>query len=336
MDQTSENPIRIAMNAAAEQSNEQPSEERKDSKVDADDVEIEKITHPDGSVTIPRKTGAYHTRSVILVHDVFDTAAEWAQEFSDVRHNGESIMSIFPGTNWCFPEVKYPWLTQDMGSDISETSVEMVDFWILYSDTVQNGRRLEILESLSRMLKPIQRLVNRESNLVGIQNVFIGGLEDGATAALHLFLAGLGNQGGGMGGFIGMNGMLPFHLEITSLMDGLPNFEDLSLDEYIDKQIQNLKNVVTFMRKTLDLPPARTIDRTFACLGVPIFLGSIMIDPADLERMDMREDMIEILRRFRCFHPIYFTNDCKDPNLYGQVEGLVEYLRKAGSIRIPE
>ncbi|TGO10479.1 hypothetical protein BTUL_0134g00310 [Botrytis tulipae] len=329
------------MNSVAEQSNEQPSEEREDSNVDTDDLEteesallvVEKLA--DGSVIIPRKIGNDHTRSVILVHDVFDTAADWANEFMAAKPNDETIMSIFPGTTWCFPEVDYPWLTQDMESDMSETSVEMVDFWTLYSDTVQSERRIEILESLYGMLQPIQRMIDRESKLVGIQNVFIGGLEDGATAALHLFLASLGNQGGAMGGFIGMNGMLPFHWDVMSLIDETPNFEDLSRDEYIDQQMHNLKKVVTFMRDTLALPPARTIDRTFACLGIPIFLGSMMTDPDNLERREDREAMIEILRHFRCFHPIYFTNDYKNPDLDGQVEGFVNYLRKTDSIRVP-
>ncbi|TGO53926.1 hypothetical protein BCON_0115g00090 [Botryotinia convoluta] len=328
------------MNTAAEQSNEQPSEERKDSKVDTDDIKTEEFTrpeaevYPDGSVTIPRKIGTYHTRSVILVHDVFDNAVGWAREFMEARLNGETIMSIFPGTNWCFPEIDYPWLVQDIESDTSDTTDDMVDLWSAYSDTVQMEKRLEILEALCQMLEPIQQLVDRESNLVGIRNVFIGGLSDGATAALHLFLASQANQGGGIGGFIGMNAVLPFHSEVKLLIDTTPSFEDLSLEEYIDKQIQNLKDVVNFMRNTLDLPPAGTFDRTFAYLGNPIFLGSIMADPADLELRQKREDMIEILRRLRCFHPIYYTNDCKEPDLDGQVEGLVEYLQMTGSIRV--
>ncbi|KAF5872178.1 uncharacterized protein Bfra_005532 [Botrytis fragariae] len=306
------------MNTAAKQPNEQPSEERKDSKVDTDDIKTEESTrpeaklYPDGSVTIPRKIGTYHTRSVILVHDVFDDAAGWAKEFMEARLNGETIMSIFPGTNWCFPEIYYPWLVQDIESEKSDATDDMVDLWSAYSDTVQMEKRLEILETLGQMLEPIRQLVDRESNLVGIRNVFIGGLADGATAALHLFLASQGNQGGGMGGFIGMNAVLPFHSEFKPLIDTAPNLEDLSLEEYIDKQIQNLKAV-----------------------GNPIFLGSIMSDPANLELRQKREDMIEILRRLRCFHPIYFTNDYKEPDLDGQVEGLVEYLRMTGSIRVP-
>ncbi|KAF7903784.1 uncharacterized protein EAF01_006833 [Botrytis porri] len=329
------------MNAAAEQSNEQPSEERKDSKVDENDIKTEESTrlgaqvYPDGSVIIPRKIGTYHTRSVILVHDVFDTAVGWAKEFMEARLNGETIMSIFPGTNWCFPEVDYPWLVQDIESDTSDPTDEMVDLWTAYSETVQSEERLDILEALGQMMEPIQQLVDRESNLVGIQNVFIGGLSDGATAALHLFLASQGNHGGGMGGFIGMNGVLPFHAQVKLRMDTTPNLEDLSLEEYTDKQMQIFNDVVSFMRNTLDLPPGRRFDRTFAHLGNPIFLGSIMTDPADLELRQIREDMIETLRRFRCFHPIYFTNDCKEPDLDGQVEGLVEYLRTTGSIRVP-
>ncbi|TGO49444.1 hypothetical protein BOTNAR_0431g00030 [Botryotinia narcissicola] len=329
------------MNTAAEQSKEQPSEERTDSNVDTDDLETEESALPearvlsDGSVIIHPKIGNDHTRSVILVHDVLDNAVGWANEFVAAKLNDETIMSIFPGTTWCFPEVEYPWLTQDMGSDMSEKDVDMVDLWTVYSENVELEKELEILESLYRMLQPIQRMVDSESKLVGIQNVFIGGLEDGATAALHLFLASLGNQGGAMGGFIGMNGVLPFHREVISLIDEIPEVEDFSRDEYIDIQIHNLKEVVTFMRDTLALPPARTIDRTFACLGIPIFLGGIMIHPDNLERREGREDMIEILRHLRCFHPIYLTNDCKDPNLDGQDEGLVNYLRKAGSIRVP-
>ncbi|KAF7882213.1 hypothetical protein EAF00_011729 [Botryotinia globosa] len=329
------------MNTAAEQSNAQPSEERNDSEVDTDDLETEESAllvvgkSADGSVIIPHKIGNDHTRSVILVHDIFDTAASWANEFVAARLNDETIMSMFPGTTWCFPEVVYPWLKEGMESHRSSTSVEMVDFWTVYSNTVQSERRLEILASLYGMLQPVQQMVDRESKAVGIQNVFIGGLEDGATATMQLFLASLGNQGGAMGGFIGMNGVLPFHWDIFSMIDETPNFEDLSQDEFIDKQIHDLRKVVAFMRDTLALPPEKTIDRTFACLGIPIFLGSMMTDPDDLERRDDREDMIEILRHFRCFHPIYFTNDFRSPDLAGQVEGFVNYLRKTDPVRVP-
>ncbi|KAF7861734.1 uncharacterized protein EAF02_010688 [Botrytis sinoallii] len=326
------------MDTAAEQTNEQPPEVRKDSKVDTDDIKTEESTlpegyvYPDGSVTIPRKTGTYHTRSVILLHDVFNSAEGWAEEFMGARLNGETIMSIFPGTNWCFPDIDYPWLVQDIES---ETTDDMVDLWSAFSATDQEGERLKILGALFQILKPIQQLVERESDLVGIRNVFIGGLADGATAAMHLFLINQVNQGGGMGGFIGMNGVLPFQSEIKPLIDKPPNFEELSLEEYIDEQIQNLEKVVTFMRNTLGLPAVGTFDRTIAYLGNPIFLGSIMTRPAELELRQKREDMIEILRRLRCFHPIYFTNDFKEPDLAGQVESLVDYLRMTGSIRVP-
>lgn len=247
-------------------------------------------------------------------------------------------MSIFPGTNWYFPEIDYPWLVQDIESETSETSDtadDMVDLWTAYSDTFQQEKRLEIRKELCQMLKPIQQFVKRESNLVGIRNVFIGGLADGATAALHLFLASQANQGGGIGGFIGMNGVLPFYSQVKLLIDVTTSFEDLPLEDYVNKQIQNLTDVVSFMRETLGLPPAGKFDRTIAYLGNPIFLGSVMTDPADLGLRQKREDMIEILRRLRCFHPIYYTNECKEPDLDGQVEGLVEYLQMTGSIRVP-
>ncbi|KAF7917767.1 hypothetical protein BELL_0204g00140 [Botrytis elliptica] len=329
------------MDTAAEQTNEQPREERKDSKVDTDDIKTEESTLlegyvcPDGSVTIPRKTGTYHTRSVILLHGVFDSAEGWAEEFMRARLNGETIMSIFPGTNWCFPDIDYPWLVQDIGSETRKTTDNMVDLWSAFSATDQEGERLKILGGLVQILKPIQQLVERGSDLVGIRNVFIGGLADGATAAMHLFLIYQVDQDGGMGGFIGMNGVLPFQSEIKPLIDKPPKFEKLSLEEYIDEQILNLEKVVTFMRNTLGLPAVGTFDRTIAYLGNPIFLGSIMTRPDELELRQKREDMIEILRRLRCFHPIYFTNDFKGPDLAGQVEGLVDYLRMTGSIRVP-
>ncbi|TEY68528.1 hypothetical protein BOTCAL_0118g00270 [Botryotinia calthae] len=328
------------MNRAAEQSNEQPSE-RKDSKVDTDDAKTEESTppepdvYPDGSVRIPRKTGTYHTRSVILVHDVYDDAVGWAGEFMEARLNGETIMSIFPGTNWCFPEIDYPWSVQDIESETSDTADNLVDLWSAYSDTFQQEKRLEISKELCQMLKPIQQFVKRESNLVGIRNVFIGGLEDGATAALHLFLASQADQGGGIGGFIGMNAVLPFYSQVKLLIDMTPSFGDLPLEDYVNKQIKNLTDVVSLMRETLGLPPVGKFDRTIAYLGNPVFLGSVMTDPADLELRQKREDMIEILRRLRCFHPIYYTSECKEPDLGGQVEGLVEYLQMTGSTRVP-
>ncbi|KAF7947411.1 hypothetical protein EAE96_008499 [Botrytis aclada] len=329
------------MDIAAEQSNGQPSEERKDSGVDTDDIKTEEFTSldvelsPDGSVTIPREIGTYHTRSVILVHDVFDDAAGWTREFVDARHNGETLMSIFPGTNWCFPQIDYPWLVRDLESETSDPTDEMIDSWSAYTETDDLEERVQIAFELGKMLHPIQQLIERESNLLGIRNVFIGGISDGATAALQLFLASQANQGGGLGGFIGMNAVLPFHSVVKVLVDPTANLEDLSLEEYIDRQMESLENVVSLMRINLDLPPAGTFDRSFTYLGTPIFLGSIMTNPADVELKDKRDDMIDILRRLRCFHPIYYTDDFKEPNLDGQVEGLVEYLQMTGSIRVP-
>ncbi|KAM0145384.1 hypothetical protein ACHAP3_000511 [Botrytis cinerea] len=329
------------MNRAAEQANGQPSEERKDSKVDTDDVKTTESTppepdvYPDGSVRIPRKPGTYHTRSVILLHDVHDDAVGFAGELMAARLNGETIMSIFPGTNWCFPEINYPWSVQDIESETSDTADDLVDLWAAYSDTFQQEKRLEIRKELCRMLKPIQQFVQRESNLVGIRNVFIGGLEDGATAALHLFLASQADQGGGIGGFMGMNAVLPFCSQVKLLIDMTPSSGDLPLEDHVNKQIKNLADVVSLMRETLGLPTVGKFDRVIAYLGNPIFLGSVMTDPADLELRQKREDMIEILRHLRCFHPIYYTNECKEPDLGGQVEGLVEYLQMTGSIRVP-
>lgn len=207
---------------------------------------------------------------------------------------------------------------------------ENTDLWTATFDMDADEKTIAYAK-LKQMLQPLRETVKREMDLVGPQNVFIGGLFAGATAALHV----LGSYHGrrGLGGFIGLGGKLPFHRDISAIIEHeLTTAKTAPLEEFLTRENLQMK-VANFFRHTLNMPK---IDTGECCPGIcqtPMFLGGQMAYGPDRERDALRVIMIDLLTSLGIIYPIQSTAEYLGPDFRVQMEFIVEFLEIAGCVR---
>ena len=151
-----------------------------------------------------------HTSTAILLHGRDDTAAEFASElFESQASDKRTLLQIFPGTKWVFPQA--PMIR-------SETfGLELSQWFDMRSTEDPHKDEERQKEELTQSLPYLTNLVKIEAEIVGPEQVVLGGIsQGGATAIWALVCSGLR-----IGGFIGISTWLPFQssLPVMSLIE---------------------------------------------------------------------------------------------------------------------
>ncbi|KAL4930692.1 alpha/beta hydrolase [Aspergillus undulatus] len=173
---------------------------------------------------------------------------------------------------------------------------------LVHQEAETMSRRNHILEN-----------VNGDGN--GYRRVIVGGLSQGCVAVMFCLLGGFEGSEGGMvsrlGGFVGMNGWLPFEREIARILD-MENLEQEEKDENEDEDDPFARDsddaegdtglspriqALNHMRDLLDLPPIRGVQsegkEPVARLATPVSLGHGAADPK--VSVDLGRRMVAIL-----------------------------------------
>lgn len=164
-------------------------------------------------------------------------------------------------------------------------------------------------EGLRETREFLKAIVDEEVNLLGVENVFIGGLSQGCAMALH-FLLSYQNSiadlevGTALGGFIGMSGWLPFAKYVEQLLESPFGHSDdeaendgdpfATADAEPSPSPSSTTEVCNFIRDNMDLPPiSRSHPPTF--LNTPVFLGHGMDD--NKVKIAKGRQVAQVLRR---------------------------------------
>ncbi|QSZ30197.1 hypothetical protein DSL72_004717 [Monilinia vaccinii-corymbosi] len=261
-----------------------------------------------------------------MVHDFGRDGVSFGKDFLEAIIDGATIVARYPLTRWCFPTLNYP-------TALYATAKEMKgNLWLAYERSTALEERTSILEEICRLLQPLLDIVEEEVKLVGPQNVFIGGISAGCTAALHVFLSFQSNRySGSLGGFIGLGGMIPFPRDIQSLIRDTPLFRP-SVHEIPQASLTLGLKVVNLIRASLNLPRLGKFDYSPSCLRSPMLIGTTPNLRYNSELDAQWHTMIACLQRMGFLHPIWCNSD-HDPDFASQMEGIIKFLEVAGCIK---
>ncbi|KAK8251745.1 phospholipase/Carboxylesterase [Phyllosticta capitalensis] len=153
----------------------------------------------------PRATHS-HTHTVIFLHGRDSVAPEFAKElFESQASNDQTLLEIFPGFKWVFPESGLQKLAR-FGIEMSQ----WFDIWSL-EDTEErkDTQRAGLFQSIGLILK----IIDREATLVGMDKIILAGISQGCATAIHTLLQGERK----VGAFIGISSWLPLEAEIEQI-----------------------------------------------------------------------------------------------------------------------
>jgi len=255
--------------------------------------------YPEPFIVAPTST---HTQTILLLHGRGGEGRSFGLEFlASQTTAGKSIQELFPGMKFIFPTAKKRrarWYKR-----------AFINQWFDNVPIDEQGKGMSMeevdwqLEGLAETAKFLKPLLDVEVKSVGSKNVFIGGLSQGCAMGLHLLLSyqfeGEGEENGGnLGGFIGMSGWLPFFDEIQNLTKpgnnngndedddpyGISNGGDEDEDPFgssnndeesdINPEHSSLSvasQVCDFVRQNMELPISHTKEPP--CVRTPVFLG---------------------------------------------------------------
>lgn len=162
-----------------------------------------------------------HTTTVIYLHDRNSTGPELAEHFArSVTSSEKTLYRHFPGTRWVFPSAraKHFYWTQADRQQLSQNNKDNTTEWFqLKSPTDVQLVAAQQLATLQESTSYILRIIDDELERVGRnpRRIFLAGIGQGMALGLVVLLC-VHHQ---LGGFVGLNGWIPFGEDLASLID---------------------------------------------------------------------------------------------------------------------
>ncbi|KAH6675149.1 Alpha/Beta hydrolase protein [Halenospora varia] len=139
-----------------------------------------------------------YTHTIILLHGRDSDAVEFANEFFESQASNDlTLPEIFPSVKWVFPDSALR-KSERFGQEMKQ----WFDMW-----STENPREREDIqkEGMQESVKQISEIVKEEAEVVGAENIILGGISQGCAVAVHV-LASLQLKIGGIGSFGGFIG----------------------------------------------------------------------------------------------------------------------------------
>ncbi|KAF4552883.1 Phospholipase/Carboxylesterase-like protein 3 [Elsinoe fawcettii] len=124
---------------------------------------------------------AEHTHTIIFLHGRDSTATEFAAEIFESQGSDDlTLQQALPGVKWVFPSAPVT-ASARFGCDMSQ----WFDTWDVQKP---EERWEEQVEGLSRSVREVVGLIEREVEVVGKERVLVAGMSQGAAVAGHAVL----------------------------------------------------------------------------------------------------------------------------------------------------
>ncbi|EED22282.1 conserved hypothetical protein [Talaromyces stipitatus ATCC 10500] len=162
-----------------------------------------------------------HQTTVIFLHDRDSTGPELADYFAkSTTTSGKNLYQHFPNTRWVFPSARakhFYWTEADrrqLYRNNKDNTTEWFQMASLENVQLESPQQLmTVQESASYILRIIDDELKRVDN--NPQKVFIAGIGQGAALGTVVLLC-VHHQ---LGGFVGINGWMPFAETLTGLLE---------------------------------------------------------------------------------------------------------------------
>lgn len=164
-----------------------------------------------------------HETTVIILHDRNSTGPSLADYFAKSTGTSGTLYEHFPRTRWVFPsaQAKHFYWTEADRRQLRQNKKDHTTEWLqlasLENVQLESPEQIETLqESATYILRIIDDEIERIKRVGGSsQNIFIAGLGQGAALGLVVLLC-VHHE---LGGFVGMDGWMPFAETLLSLLD---------------------------------------------------------------------------------------------------------------------
>lgn len=168
--------------------------------------------------------GSKHETTVIFLHERNSTGPELADCFAkSATTSGKSLYEHFPSTRWVFASARakhFYWTQADrrlLVQNNKDSTTEWFELASLDNVQLESPEQLATLqESATYILRIIDDEIDRIKRVGGnSQNIFIAGIGQGAALGLVVLLC-VHHE---LGGFVGMDGWMPFAETLSKLLE---------------------------------------------------------------------------------------------------------------------
>lgn len=217
--------------------------------------------HPASYIVEPTQK---HTCTFILLHGLGSTGERFGIELLDTGRSskGRKLTEIFPGARFIFPTAKR--------RRSSAFNRGLITQWFDIASLDDPSHKSESqIEGLSDSAAYLFDILKKEIEVVGFENIILGGISHGCAMSLSLLLC-LERP---LGGFIGISGWLPYQKDLQEIMQEKDDVTDdiFGSDEDPVEQSPSLK-VVEFVREFLAVE-INDVSLTNTSLSTPVFVG---------------------------------------------------------------
>ena len=288
-----------------------------------------------------------HTHTFILLHGLGSNANRFAVKFLQ----STNLSSRLPTVKFIFPTAR-----KRRSTVLNRVAINQ--WFDIYSlDDPEQRTDLQV-EGLCQTGGFLRRLIDREAEAfddidddVRYSRIIIGGLSQGCAMGIFTFLAGVGDGGRKLGGFVGMSGWLPMRRQLEDFFHPLSlNDEDNSGIDKFDIFGRNSNNesgdelppleAINHIREILDLPPLPPISSDAKppadYLQSPVFLGHGSAD--EKVSIKLGEEMADFLTgklQMDVTWKVYerFGHWYKTPD---EIDDIVQFLRKEVGVPVSD
>ncbi|KAG9671048.1 alpha/beta-hydrolase, partial [Aureobasidium melanogenum] len=140
-----------------------------------------------------------------MLHGRDSVASEFAEElFESQASDSRTLSQIFPGFKWVFP---------NSGLLKSERfDMELSQWFDMWSTEKPHDEEEMNRAGIEKAVARIVDLIRSETKFVPLDQIFLGGISQGAAVAIHSLL----RSGLQIGGYVGFCTWLPLHDEVKS------------------------------------------------------------------------------------------------------------------------
>ncbi|RDL39472.1 uncharacterized protein BP5553_03812 [Venustampulla echinocandica] len=219
-----------------------------------------------------------HTQTIILLHGRGSNGPRFGPPLVSPQLScGNTLTQEFPGMKFIFPTAK-----KRRAMRFNRTPInQWFDVWSVDEPSEKEELQYDGICETSRLLNII---IQEEARVVGLRNVFLGGLSQGCAMGLHVFLNYLPENlsDDSFGGFIGMSGWLPLARPLQENVwsstdagdDDDPFAEPLEGSERGGETPQTWQiRAANFARDIADLPPLEMDTALPPFIKTPVFLS---------------------------------------------------------------